>query len=126
MATLIQATRADFGGDLKYEFKNLPKGVTATMDPMHSAVATQPVVFEAAKDAPLGATLVDVVGSHVDPKQGITGGFSQDIGLVYGEPNTTLYWKYTAEKLAMAVVEELAVIRCRSSNRRRRSARTAT
>jgi hypothetical protein len=107
MATLIQATRADFGGDLKYEFKNLPKGVTATMDPMHSAVATQPVVFEAAKDAPLGAMLVDVVGSHVDPKQGITGGFSQDIGLVYGEPNTTLYWKYTAEKLAMAVVEEL-------------------
>jgi len=107
MATLIQATRTDFGGELKYEFKNLPKGVTAIMDPMHASIATQPVVFEVAKDAPLGASLVDVIGSHVDPKLGITGGFSQDIGIVYGEPNATVYWKYTAERLAMAVVEEL-------------------
>jgi hypothetical protein len=107
MVTLLQANRADFGGELKYEFKDLPKGVTATMDPMHAGVATQPVVFEAAKDAPLGAALVDVIGSHVDPKTGISGGFSQDLGLVFGEPNTTLYWKYTCERLAMAVVEEL-------------------
>jgi hypothetical protein len=107
MASLIVANRADFGGPVKVEFKDLPPGVKATAEEMDPSVNVMPVLFEAAADAPLGAALADVRGMHSDPKTGIAGGFSQDISLVFGEPNITQYWKYTCERLAVAVVEEL-------------------
>jgi hypothetical protein len=107
MASLLVANRADFGGELNVVFKDLPKGVKATAEKMDASVNVMPILFEAAADAPLGATLADVQGLHVDPKAGISGGFSQDISIVFGPPNVTQYWKYTCEKLAVAVVNEL-------------------
>ena len=54
MAFLVNAARADFGGDLNLEFKDLPPGVTVETLPMPANRSDVPVLFTAAPDAPLG------------------------------------------------------------------------
>lgn len=72
---LMSAGRENFGGDLLMDPKGMPKGVKILADPMPGNASTMPVVFEAAKDAPLAGSLVDFQARVADPKQKITGGF---------------------------------------------------
>ena len=58
-ATLISASRQNFGGELVLEGKGLPQGITMHAQPMPSNMSVMPVVFEAAADAPLSGALVD-------------------------------------------------------------------
>lgn len=101
-ATWMRVNRTDVAGDMKLAFENLPPGVTATCDPILAGVDRVPVVFEAAPDAALAGTLADVVASS----DKVSGGFLQQVNLVYGQPNNTVYFGTSVRKLAVAVAEE--------------------
>lgn len=105
-ATLITATRADCGGPLVLGAENLPKGVTMKAEPMAADVDTIPVVFEAAADAPVAGTLANVTARHADPAQKIPSEFVQSAELILGPPNISIYWKYEADRAAVAVTDE--------------------
>ena len=51
-ATLVSASRQNFGGELVLDGKDLPQGLTMHAEPMPSNMSQMPVVFEAAADAP--------------------------------------------------------------------------
>jgi hypothetical protein len=106
-ATLIQASRADFGGELVIGAQGLPKGVTLSSDNVADSVDTLPVLFEAAADAPVAGNLVDLTARHADPKQKIQGGFSQTVELVVSGPGQSVYWSPTVHKAAVAVIDEV-------------------
>jgi hypothetical protein len=104
-AILINAARADFGGDLKLAFDNLPAGATADTDVMAASVATIPVVFSAPADAKLSSALIHVSGKHIDPKVQIPCDFRQTAELVLGQNNIPV-WTRSVETLAASIVEE--------------------
>lgn len=105
-ATWIRVNRAEFKGDMKLEFVDLPAGVTALAETIPADIDRVPVVFEAAADAPVAGRLADVVARSTDPKQEISGGFRQDVNLVLGNPNNTVYYGTRVDRLAVAVGEE--------------------
>jgi hypothetical protein len=106
-ATLISASRRNFGGELVLEGKHLPAGITMHAEPMAANLNVMPVVFEAAKDAKLSGKLVDFTARHVDPKTNIRGGFENTADLIRGGPGQSIYWTRDVDKLAIAVVDEL-------------------
>jgi hypothetical protein len=105
MAFLINAQRAEFGGDLVLDFKDLPPGVTVETLPMLANRGDVPVLLTAAPDAPLAGGLVDVVGRHADANQKIEGHLRQRTSLVRGQNNVEVWNQYT-ERLATAVTNE--------------------
>lgn len=104
-AVLVTAGRSDFGGDLILGTANLPPGITAHTDTMVANVAQQPMVFEAAPNAPVSGTLGEITATHVDPKAGIQGHFEQLVYLV-AIPNQGVYWTHSLAKAAFAVADE--------------------
>jgi hypothetical protein len=105
-ATLLTTTRADWSGDLTMEAAGLPAGVKMTADPVPSFMGATPVVFEAAADAPLGGTLAAVLPKAADPKAPpFNGRFTLKSELVFGYPNATTYWAYSAPKMPVVVTE---------------------
>jgi hypothetical protein len=106
-AALIQASRADFGGELVIGAEELPKGVTVSGENMQANLDLVPVLFEAAADAPVAGKLVNLIGRHADPAQKIQGGFTQTVELVTGGPGQSVYWTKTAEQAAVAVTDEI-------------------
>jgi hypothetical protein len=106
-ATLISATRLNFGGDLVLEGQGLPAGIKMHALPMPAAMSQMPVVFEAAPDAPIAGALVDFTAKHADPAQNIKGGFANKADMIIGAPGQSLYWTVDVNRLAMAVVDEL-------------------
>jgi hypothetical protein len=106
-ATLMNASRANFSGELSLAGNDLPEGITMVAPNMKSNMSTMPVVFEAAIDAPLTGKLVDFQARHIDEKTGIAGGFKNTADLVRAGPGQSIYWRGDVNKLAFAVVEEL-------------------
>jgi hypothetical protein len=106
-ASLITVSRADFGGELVLGASRLPKGMTWQSENMLPYLDTIPVVFEAAPDAPVAGELVDLTARHIDPKQKIPTLFNQVVELVTGGPGQSVYWTYTANKEAVAVIDEV-------------------
>ena len=106
-ATLISASRQNFGGELVLEGQGLPQGITMHAQPMPANMSVMPVVFEAAADAPLAGGLVDFTAKLNDPKQNIRGGFTNKADMIVGSPGQSLYWTTDVNRLAFAVVEEL-------------------
>ncbi|MEE2640488.1 MAG: PPC domain-containing protein [Planctomycetota bacterium] len=106
-ATLVSASRANFGGEIKLDGNDLPQGVKMISQPMASNLTLMPVVFEAAADAPIAGKLVDFTGRHVDPKIDISGGYSNLADFVLGQPNNTVYYPCVVNKLPIVVVDEL-------------------
>jgi hypothetical protein len=106
-ATLITASRANFGGELVLEGKDLPAGITMHAENMPSNLNSMPVVFEAAADAPLSGKLIDFTARHADPKQNIVGGFANSADFIRGAPGQSIYKRKAVNRLAIAVVEEL-------------------
>lgn len=105
-ATLVSANRANFGGELVLSADNLPKGVTLAAENMQANLGVMPVVFEAAADAPVAGSLVDLKARHADPKVNVSGRLEQKIDLVTGPPNITVYYQATVDRLAVAVAKE--------------------
>ncbi len=105
--TLINAARANFGGDLVLLGENLPPGITMHCEPMPANQTAMPVVFEAAADAQLNGALVDFLAKHADPNQNIVGGFRNRADYIISGPGQSLYrWK-DVDRLPMAVIEEI-------------------
>lgn len=104
-ATLISATRENFGGEITLEGNELPPGVKMIAPPMASNLTTMPVVFEAAADAPLGGKLVEFTGRHVDPKLNISGHYQNLADFVLGPPNNRVYYPCNVQKLPIVVVD---------------------
>lgn len=105
-ATLVRATRADFGGEVVIEAPDLPKGVTTQAEPVQANLDVVPVVFEAAADAPVGGKLVALTGKPADEKIKPRTKFQQDVELVLGNNNVRMY-ATTVDKVAVAVAEEV-------------------
>ena len=104
-ATLMRATRNNTGGDVTVGVRDLPDGIT-----VRSADADQtevPVVFEARPDAPIAGKLCEVTAELMngDKKVDVNLSYQQQISLVRGPNNTTLY-STKIHTLAVAVTKE--------------------
>ena len=104
-AILVNANRANFGGDLKIGAEGLPTGVTLEADTMSGMVGTYPVVFSAAADAPQAGAMGKLTGKPTDPKVTVPCEFSQTVELVLGQNNIPV-WTRTVDQLAVAVTDE--------------------
>lgn len=104
-AILVNAGRADFGGELKLGIEGLPAGTVMECDAMAASVATMPVLITAKPDAPLGGSFAKILGTHADPKVSLAGEFSQTAELVLGQ-NNVIVWSRTVDALPVAVTEE--------------------
>lgn len=105
-ATLIQANRVNFGGELALGADGLPEKVSIRSENMAENLGLVPVVFEAEPDAPLAGALADLFATHADPNQKIRGSLLQNVDLVTGPPNITVYYQTSVDRLAVAVTEE--------------------
>lgn len=106
-ATLVNATRVNFGGEIVLDGNDLPTGVSMHAEPMAANLNAMPVVFEAAADAPIAGKLIDFTGKHADPKQNIKGGFFNRADFVIAAPGQSRYTGKDVRKLAVVVVDEL-------------------
>ena len=104
-ATLISAKRANFGGELVFGAEGLPTGVTLQADRMAANIDAMPLVFEAARDAPIGGRLLDLTATWTNAGNKVTGKFHQDLELVQG-PNNTTYYGTSVDRLCVAVTRE--------------------
>ena len=105
-ATLMRASRVNFGGEVSLGISDLPQGVTMqSPNPGDSDVV--PVVFEATADAPIASKLCELTGKSVDEKQklDVQGHYFQKIDLVYGNNNSALYETHV-DTLAVGVTRE--------------------
>ena len=106
-ATLINANRTNFGGELILDGNDLPEGVTMHAQPMPANLNTMPVVFEADPEAPIAGKLVDFTARHADPQQNVSGRFHNSAIQIVAEPNQSVYKTVSVNRLAVAVVDEL-------------------
>lgn len=105
-AILVYGNRVDFGGELKVGVAGqLPPGVEIETDNIAANQGVVPVLFKAKADAPVGGSLIQMTGEHVDPKVKIPQEFSATSVLVYGQNNIS-FWQRTVDKLAVAVTDE--------------------
>jgi hypothetical protein len=104
-ALLVSAARADFGGDLKIDIKDMPAGLALETVTMAANQTMIPVLLTAAPDAPLAGSLADVVGRPLDEKVQVEGHILQDTLLVRGANNRKV-WGHEAYRMALAVTEE--------------------
>jgi len=105
-STWIRVNRQGTSAPLALDIPELPEGIKVTVDPIAPDVDRAVAVFEAAPDAKIAGKLCDVIARSTDPKAPVEGGFRQDVNLVYGAPNNTIYYGTRCDKLAVAVAEE--------------------
>ncbi len=105
-ATLVNVTRQSFRGDAKFEIEGLPSGVTMSADVLPAAVTQYPIVFEAAKDAPLSTKLTGLYAVSADPATALRGRYVQGIQFVRSNPNNTPYFTVDSDLLPVTVCEE--------------------
>lgn len=105
-ATLLTVTRRDLGGELKVDFENLPPGVTAVAFPLAGNYNRVPVVFSAAEDAPLAASLAPIKVSPTEGEQAIETQLGQQTWFARGRNNRPM-WSHYAERAPVAVTEPL-------------------
>jgi hypothetical protein len=103
-ATLVRATRADFGGAVTLAADGLPAGITMTTDGIADGDVT-PVVFEASPDAKLAGKLVELSAKPAKSDAKLDSGFAQNIVLV-PNGNQPPFYTTTTDRLAVAVAEE--------------------
>ncbi|TWT37336.1 putative subtilase-type serine protease precursor [Posidoniimonas corsicana] len=105
-AALLTLTRRDLGGDLNVTLKNLPEGVTAEVFPLAGNYNRLPVVFSAAEDAPLAASLSPMEVTKVEDEQDILTKVAQQTWFARGRNNRPM-WSHFAERVPVAVTESL-------------------
>jgi hypothetical protein len=103
-ATMISAKRANFAGDLQFNISDLPGGVKMIADTLPAKQEQQPLVFEAASDAPITGKFVELTAAPTDTGQAVKSSFRHDVEFIAG-PNNTYYYGTHEEKLYAAVCE---------------------
>ena len=104
-ALVVQAQRQFFGGDLQLAAQGLPGGVKMTTVPLPGSTDRCVALFEATQDARLNGKLVDLTAHPTDPKLKFPGHYVHQISLVVAQPNNTVYYQTSVEKLPVAVTE---------------------
>lgn len=105
-ATNINISRRNFGGEVIFNPKELPAGVTMHVDKVAANMSTVPVVFEAAADAPLSGGLFNFTAQHAE-NAAITGGFGNVSDFIIGSPGQSRYYTKEVDRLPIAVVDEI-------------------
>ncbi|MEM0897234.1 MAG: PPC domain-containing protein [Verrucomicrobiota bacterium] len=103
---VVNLARRSFSADVNLATDTLPKGVTLKSKGIPKALTSAPLLFEAAKDAPLGVSLVSLNGVHAKNSD-IRGEWTQKLDFVIANPNNTVFYRSLTDKLAVAVVEEV-------------------
>ncbi len=107
-ATLINANRENVSGSVELLSENLPAGITMHALPMRANLNSMPVVFEANADAEVQGRLVDFKGKlTTDKNETVIGSFSNRADFALGQPNNSVYYSCTVDRLAMAVIDPL-------------------
>ncbi len=106
MALMVNAGRANFGGDLQVTVEGLPPGLTVEPTMMTGGQTSIPMLFTAAADAPTGGALADLVGRTTDPNLNIVGHLDQRTQLVSGQNNVDV-WGHNADRMAVALTEKV-------------------
>ena len=101
---LVAVRRQRWTGDAEIDFPKLPAGMVVEHARIIDGEYLMPVVFEAAKDAPIGAELVPVLARSYNQSPTILGEFEQPVDLVAASADR-LYQGVTVNRLAVAVVE---------------------
>ena len=104
---MLNAGRANFGGDLAMSVEGMPAGITLDAENMPANRTSIPLLFTATADAPLAGALADVQGRPTDEKlTGVLGHLRQRTMLVRGQNNRDV-WGHDADRLALAVTEKV-------------------
>jgi hypothetical protein len=103
-ATMISAKRANFAGDLTFDAPGLPSGVKLVGDTLPSKLELEPLVFEAASDAPITGKFVDLVAKPADTSKTLQSAYRHDLEFISG-PNNTYYYGSREDRLYVAVCE---------------------
>ena len=106
MALMVNATRANWGGDLNVSFEGLPQGISVQTVTMPANRPTIPVLFTAAADAPVAGSLAQVIGRPVDEKIDVVGQLKQRTMLVRGQNNRDV-WGHDAVRMASVVTDQV-------------------
>lgn len=106
MAVMVNAARANFGGDLHITAAGLPAGLSASDLPMPAALSSIPVLFSASADAPHDGALAQLIGRPVDSNLDLVGQLRQRTMLVRGQNNVDV-WGHDADRMAVAVTQEV-------------------
>jgi hypothetical protein len=104
MAFMVQANRADFGGEMNVGLGELPAGVTQEKFSLAADYNRVPVLLRATPEAPLAAALTAVTAELVDKSQPVLSRFKQQTWLVRGSNNVPV-WNHWADRAAVAVVQ---------------------
>ncbi len=105
MAIMVNAARANFGGELNLTMEGLPNGITAGPVTMAANLSSVPVLFSASDEATPSGALVDLIGRPVDQNVKVVGHLQQRTMLVRGQNNRDV-WGHDAHRMAVAVTEE--------------------
>ncbi len=97
--------REGFDAPVRLAVSGLPKGVSLDVNELPAGVYLTPIVIEAAPDAPLGASLVSVMGVATTPGGSIQGGFQQTVDLIPATGDSS-YQSVTVDRLAVVVTAE--------------------
>ena len=106
-ATLINATKTNFAGELQILAESLPAGMKMTAPKMVANLNSVPVLFEAEAEAPLSGTLASLTTKPTDEKQSVVGKFMLLADFSLGQPNNASYHRCVVEKLACAVTNKV-------------------
>ncbi len=104
-ASLLLATRTDFGGPLQMGLEKLPPGVALHAEQMDAGQGVVPVVFEAKPDAPTGGFLTAIIATHADPMTKVPCKTAFDSAFSIGQPGQTVYSRHQTNRTAIAVAE---------------------
>ena len=106
-ATLFNATKTNFAGELQIIAENLPEGIKMTAPKMVANLNSVPVLFEAAKDAKKSGTLAHFIAQPTNEKIDVVGNFLLLAEFSLGQPNNASYHRCLVEKLACAVTKKI-------------------
>jgi hypothetical protein len=106
VATMINVSRANWGGDLDLIAEGLPAGITMQAKRVTAGESGIPVVFHAAADAATDGALVNLFAKPVaENQQQIPSRFLQRQMLVRGQNNRDV-WGHDADRLAVALAAD--------------------
>jgi hypothetical protein len=105
VAAHIGVRRDGFDAPVQVKAGPLPLGVRMDAKEIAAGSYLTAVVFEAAADAPLGASLVELKGLASTPDGTVQGGFQQVVDLIPGSGDSS-YESVTVDRLAVVVTEE--------------------
>ena len=104
-ATMVNITRNNVSGDMKFEMPNLPAGVKLLTSTLSKDLSSINLLWEATPDAPLAGAALPITLASLDPAQKVTGQLAQEFDIV--RSGNVIYYTEIEDKLPVAVVDEV-------------------